>query len=672
MNRAYSLIEIKAVDEERRVIEGVASSPTTDLMDDIVEPMGAEFELPIPFLWQHDRRQPIGHVTRAKPTKDGIPVRIELARTDEPGTLKERLDEAWQSIKLGLVRGLSIGFKPIEMADIAGTWGQRFIKWRWLELSAVTIPANIDATMQTVKSYDERIRAASGRRIVRLTEPGASGLITKHTRPEDGMTITERIAAYEAKRAANVARMDEITRTAGDAGRTKNESEQEEFDTLRDEIKSVDQELVDLRDMEKLNATKAKPVDPAPTTKAAADSRSTVFVEREEKLAPGIEFARFAMCMAAAKGDVPRALQLARTHYPKQQRAIHVLKAAADLGTSPDKLIANIMQTKSAVPAGTTTDDTWAEPLVAYNQFAGDFIEFLRPRTILGRFGAGGVPALRAVPFNVHIRGQTSGGSGYWVGEGLPKPVTKFDFNDTYHGYTKVAAISVLTEELIRFSNPSAEALVRDGLAGALIERLDTDFVDPAVAVSVGVNPASITNGVVAIVSSGTDGDAVRADIQALWAAAIAANLPITSAVYITTPALGLSLGLMMNALGQPEFPGITMMGGSLLGVPLITSNYVPIGTFILAFASEIYLSDDGVVTIDASREASIQMLDSGATGAGAPTNDSVTPTPTTLVSMFQTNSIALRAERFINWSKRRSTAVALLEGVGWGGAATS
>src|SRR3546814_17940849 len=73
---------------------------------------------------------------------------------------------------------------------------------------------------------------------------------------------------------------------------------------------------------------------------------------------------------------------------------------------------------KAAVAAGNTIDSTWAKPLVEYVNYAGDFVDFLRPRTILGRFGAGGIPSLRRIPFNVHIKGQTVGGTGYWVGEG--------------------------------------------------------------------------------------------------------------------------------------------------------------------------------------------------------------------------------------------------------------
>lgn len=163
LGRAYSVFDIKAVDEDKRIISGIASTPTPDRMDDIVEPKGAEFKLPIPFLWQHRSDSPVGHVTKAKVTAKGIEVEVQIEKTDEPGPVKDRLDGAWQDIKLRLVRGLSIGFKPIESAEIEGSWGRRFIKWLWLELSAVTIAANGDCSIATIKSVDAELLAASGR-----------------------------------------------------------------------------------------------------------------------------------------------------------------------------------------------------------------------------------------------------------------------------------------------------------------------------------------------------------------------------------------------------------------------------------------------------------------------------------------------------------------------------
>lgn len=163
MNRAYSVFNIKAFDDDRRTLTGLATTPTPDRMGDIVEPAGAQFKLPIPLLWQHDSAAPIGQVTAAKVGKSGIEIEATLAKSDTPGKLQDRLNEAWESLKIGLVRGLSIGFAPIEAEEIEGTWSQRYKAWEWLELSAVTIPANAEASIQTIKRYDNQ-RAATGQR----------------------------------------------------------------------------------------------------------------------------------------------------------------------------------------------------------------------------------------------------------------------------------------------------------------------------------------------------------------------------------------------------------------------------------------------------------------------------------------------------------------------------
>lgn len=666
MNRAYSVFEIKSYDEDQRIIAGIATSPKTDRMGDVIEPRGAEYKLPLPLLWQHNSREPIGHVTSAEVTDDGINVTARLLKIDEPGKLKDRLDEAWQSIKHGLVRGFSIGFRPTEEPEwIKGTQGLRFGRWEWLELSAVTVPANACCDIMTVKQYDDEARAASGTERPSSPSPASGQRVVHLTEPpkaKDTMTATERIAALEAKRAANVARMNELENKATAESRSKDAAEQEEFDTLDAEIETIGKALVDAHKLEKLNASQAKPVNGG-TQKEATDSRNpSRVVVVHEKAEPGIRFARFAMAMIAAKGDTQMALNLMQTHYPNDVQAIGVIKAARDRGTAVHKMISEMgeWRTKAAVPAGDTQDATWASPLVAYNDFAGDFIEYLRPRTIIGQFGQNGAPELRSVPFNVHIKGQTSGGTGYWVGEGAPKPVTAFDFNDTYHPWGKVAAISVLTEELIRFSNPSAERLVREALSGTVIERMDSDLVDPTITAVANVRPASLTNGLTPITASGTTAADFRTDWAALFAAAITARLPIRNAVIITDTATAMSLSLMQNALGQREFPEITMNGGRLNGVPAIVSDYVDAGDIILVFASEVSLSDDGVVTIDASNQASLQMLDN-------PTNSPVGSTvATSHVSLWQTNSVGFRAERFIWWSKRRATAVAYITGAAY------
>lgn len=458
------------------------------------------------------------------------------------------------------------------------------------------------------------------------------------------MNYAERLAALTATRTQKTARQDELMALADKEGRTLDAAESEEFDTLDGEVKSIDKDIARAKSMQERAVASATPVA-GDTTKSATASRVGVTVKNTQKLEPGIGFARFAKCIAIAKGNLMQAEQIAANQYADDE--------------------ALNLRMKAAVVAGTTTGTTWASPLVRADNFEGDFVDFLRPATILGKFGTGNVPSLRRIPFNVRIVGQTSGGAGYWVGEGQPKPLTAFDFNAVELRFAKVANIAVLTEELLRFSSPSADRLVRDALADALIARVDQDFIDPAKAAVANVSPASITNGVTAITSSGPTADNIRNDLLRLWQPFIANNISPMNAVYIMHPSVALALSLMRNAVTDtPTFQGITMNGGTLEGVPVIVSAYVPYtsagSTVILVNASDIWLADDGQVTVDASREASLQM-------DNAPTNNVTTPTATSMVSMWQTNSVALRAEWYVNYQKRRAQAVGVLTGVNWG-----
>jgi HK97 family phage prohead protease len=156
MNRAYSILTSKAFDEKSRTFKGVASTPTPDRMSDIVEPKGAKYKLPLPLLSQHDHHLPIGWVKSATVTDKGIEIEGEVAEQAE----LDYVETAWKQLKAGLVRGLSIGFSPLKykwIQDEKGneTGGIHFEEWDWLELSAVTIPANAECTISTLKSYDQ-------------------------------------------------------------------------------------------------------------------------------------------------------------------------------------------------------------------------------------------------------------------------------------------------------------------------------------------------------------------------------------------------------------------------------------------------------------------------------------------------------------------------------------
>lgn len=667
LNKAYSILSIKSVKDDERVIEGIASTPTPDRMGDIVEPLGAKYQLPMPLLWQHNHDEPVGHVEFAKPNKDGIPFKARVFKSETDGTTKALLDKAWENVKLGLVRAVSIGFTINAYEILPKTGGWRINEWDWLELSLVTIPANADAIITNIKSFDQRAIEACGWRAQQNSERAvskdarriASGVETparparsvklagsasqqKGTASMPKLTIAEQIAGAKDLKTKKIADMTAIMDAAAEAGSTPDAEQSEQYDTLEAEVKDLDTHIARLERHEALNKAQAKPVGDVKSTEDAANARDpnkrpSAHV-LQKKLPPGTMFTRFALALARTRGDILLAER-------------HVLANEQWMAETPE--LVDII--KTAVNAGTTSDSTWAAPLVNYQIMVSEFIEYLRPKTIIGR-----IPGLRRVPFKVKIPRQTGAATVNWVGEGKVKPLTSLAFDTVTLDFAKIAGIIPLTEELVRFSNPSAEALVREDLANAIVQFMDSQFVDPTKA-SNDVSPASITYGISPDSPSGTTAAALRADLKTLLAGMYSNNMA-SGLVWIMTQQQALAISLMQNSLGQPQFAGITPDGGTLLGYPVVTSENIPAAggsptdgyPIIIARAPDILLADDGQVTIDASREATLQM-------DTAP--DSPPTSSTNLISMWQHNMIAIKAERYINWGKARSTAVDMIQG---------
>lgn len=469
-------------------------------------------------------------------------------------------------------------------------------------------------------------------------------------------TYAEQIAAFEAARETRVKRLKELADASNEKGETFDADAREEVNTLKAEVKSLNDQIRDLREIEAMVGAEAKPVD-GTSEKSAAQSRSasvSAIVKSEEKLDSGIAFARIAKVKALARLDGENVREVAKSLYGENSSVYgHFVKAP--------------------VAAANSGNAGWAGNLITDGGAFADFVEYLRPMTIVGKFGTGNIPALRRIPFDTPVLIQSTGGTGYWVGEGRAKPLTSMTTTRTIMTPLKVATIAAVTEEMLRRSSIVADAWIRDELARAVTARIDQTFIDPTAAAVAGVSPASITNGVTPIISSGNTADDIRADMLALSAAYRAANNSTSGTVWIMPEGTAEALSMMVNPLGQAEFPGITAEGGTFLGKPVITSEYVPsdydpdgagaetAGAVVaLVKASDVFFGDEGGVQVDFSREASLEMADN-------PTGSSVTPTGSSMVSMFQTNSVAFRAERALNWMKRRPEAVAVLASVAWG-----
>lgn len=195
-HKAYSIISEKSYteDDDFVYIKGIASTPTPDRVQDVMNPLGAKFKLPMPLLMHHAHTEGVGNLTQAIPNKKGIPFEARLPKIKEEGRLKERVNEAIHSFKYGILSAFSIGFRAIPGKYKAlNNGGIEFTEWDWYELSIVAVPMNPEAVLTAAKSLNhEAILAAMGRTApidkpvhkgaparnvgsVKLSTPGATG-----------------------------------------------------------------------------------------------------------------------------------------------------------------------------------------------------------------------------------------------------------------------------------------------------------------------------------------------------------------------------------------------------------------------------------------------------------------------------------------------------------------
>jgi hypothetical protein len=169
----------------------------------------------------------------------------------------------------------------------------------------------------------------------------------------------------------------------------------------------------------------------------------------------------------------------------------------------------------------------------------------------------------------------------------------------------------------------------------------DRELVSAEAAVAQ-VRPAGLLYGLSAV-GAGSPAS-LEDDIVALWEAVSDAE-PI--APYFVLSQRGALYLASLRHDGVPRFPNVTVTGGSITGVPVVISRAAA-NLLMLIDAGKIAVADSGL-DVAPSTETAVLM-------------DDQPSTPSNLVSIWQTDSIALRFTRWLNWGLAGDDAVAYLE----------
>ncbi len=608
--------EVRALETSsgKRTLEGIATTPNTDRAGDVVLPMGAKFQLPLPLLWMHDYERPVGNVTSAIVTPEGIKFVAEFAR---PG-LAASIDQHWEEIKSGLVRYVSIGFRALKQK--ATKTGRLFEQWEWLELSAVTVPANGDASITAVKAFPVPERTPPVRPPV-----AASGASVLPTGNRTMKTLAEKIATSKAALSDMRDRLQKAVE--GDI----DESVTAEIEELSGSIEAEEKTLSMLEAAEtRLAANAATTATPVATTQRNyATARTTEKADLLVKAATANFFAH------VNKTGISEALTRL---YPGHTALDTYVKAAS-------------------APATTTTTG-WAAELVATTN--AEFLESLRPLSVYAALTAKGQRFTfgRAGIVKIPRRAATPTLAGDFVGEGAPIPVKQGALTSVSLTPHKLAVISTFTRELAMHSTPAIESMVRSMILEDTANVLDARLLDNVAASA--IRPAGLLNGVTPVASSGNTSANIATDIRALLAPIMAANGG-RRLVWILNPARLVGLSMVQTGAGTFLYAD-EIAQGRLFGYEFIASNNVPANSVYLVDAGDFVSASNDAPEFDVSDVATLHMEDTNpdeiVDGAGAVAQP--------VRSLWQTASIGVRMIQEVSWAMRRGGMVGALSGVNW------
>jgi hypothetical protein len=312
----------------------------------------------------------------------------------------------------------------------------------------------------------------------------------------------------------------------------------------------------------------------------------------------------------------------------------HAARIAQD-GNYPERAVEF---TKAAVAAGTTSDSAWAGPLLGFTDLVGDWFETLRNFSVVDALIAQGAKRISA---NVRFFLMTLASAGGNISEATWWPLSKMEFAASRQSYVVSLSGVVVSDAILRFSAESTQNLINTELAGS---------------VAGASNATAITLLLDSITPSASSGDA-RTDLQTLFGSISLSSR--SRPLLVASPGVVKQLAFLgASDNGAPTFPDITVpTGGMISGVPLIAVDELHAhgaagadGDMIMIIDAAQIAADTGVLTLDVSKQATLQMSDAPNQAAS------------NIVSMYQTNSIAIRSRRIFSLQRVRTSAVAAIK----------
>lgn len=422
------------------------------------------------------------------------------------------------------------------------------------------------------------------------------------------------ILGLRKARSEAIEKMDAILAAAGENDLT--EAEQKSFDDARAEVEALDGRI---KRLEEVEALKAKHVVPA--ADPVKDSEVKHYAAPKAVKEKGTDFARIVRCLAAAKGNVRDAAYVAEQTFGPE-------------GTDIAK----------ALGAATGSAGGFLVP----ESYSSEIIELLRNRAIVRQAGAMVMPLVNG---NLSVPKLTAGSTASYIGENTNISATQPTMGQIRMTARTLAALVPVSNQLIRYSSPQADSVVRDDLVAGMAVTEDAAFLRDQ---GIGAAPKGIrywANSGNVFASAGTSAANIETDFKGAINKLESNNVRMIRPVWFLSPRTKNALWVLRDTNGNLVFPEIR--DGNLWGYPVFVSNNIP--TNLSGTNSEIYLVDMADAVIAEDQSIIIDVSDTAAYHDGS-----------NVIAAFSQDQTVVRAIMRHDFAMRHDFSAAVVTGVAY------
>jgi hypothetical protein len=232
---------------------------------------------------------------------------------------------------------------------------------------------------------------------------------------------------------------------------------------------------------------------------------------------------------------------------------------------------------------------------------------------------------------------MTTSPSAAAAAEGRATPLSRFVLNNSTLAPQKVTSLVAANDAVMFRIGAQGQIMLNNELLAVTGSAVDSAFVSK---VSTGITPTAST--------------APMADLRALMGAVTGSIKP--QYYFLGSLDVGHLASTLTSAKSGPAFVAANMDGGEISGRPFLVSSAIASGTLILIDASQI-CANALVPTVAASSEADLEF-------SNTPTSGTDTPVTTSLVSLVQTDNLALISVAVFGVSVLHSTAIGIVNSI--------